>query len=104
MVPQLFYYSLNKMLRIQFEKGKQREFIKRVLNNINCPSLKELINRGIGVNYSTLKNYYTEERLITESLFNELIELGKLNKREFDFEMIEEYWGQVKGGKKSRRS
>lgn len=90
-------------MRIKFAKGKQREFIKKLLEKINCPSLRELINRGIEINYSTLKNYFNEERLIPEDLFNELIELGELNKKEFDFEIINESWGQIKGGKKSRR-
>jgi hypothetical protein len=91
-------------MRIKFAKGKQREFIKRVLEKINCPSLRELINRGAEVNYSTLKNYFNEDRLIPEELFNELIELGGLNKKEFNFETINENWGQINGGKKSRRN
>jgi len=91
------------MSRIKFEKGKQREFFKKVLEKINCPSLRELINRGISVNYSTLKNYFNEDRIISEELFNELIELGGLNKKDFNFEIINENWGQIKGGKSKRR-
>lgn len=90
-------------MRIKFSKGKQREFIKKVIAKINCPSLRELINRGIDVNYSTLKNYYSEERCLSEELFYELIEISALNKNELDFEIINENWGQVKGGKESRR-
>ncbi len=73
------------------------------MKRINCPSLRELINRGIDVNYSTLKNYYAEERLIPEALFNELIGLSELNKRDFEFELINDNWGQVKGGKISKK-
>jgi hypothetical protein len=91
------------MKKVKFLHGKQREFIKKVIEKINCPSLRELINRGIEVNYSTLKNYYNEDRLIPEVLFNELIEISGLNKNEFDFEIIDENWGQIKGGKKSRK-
>lgn len=90
-------------MRIKFSKGKQREFFKKILENINCPSLRELINRGIDVNYSTLKNYYSEERLIPEYLFNELIEISSLNRDNFNFELIEENWGKIKGGKISRK-
>ena len=90
-------------MRIRFKKGEQRKFIKRVIEKINCPSLRELINRGIEVNYSTLKNYYNEERLLSDKLFYELIEISELNKNELDFNIINENWGQVKGGKKSRR-
>jgi hypothetical protein len=90
-------------MRIKFnEKGKQREFINLVLQSINCPSLRELINRGVSVNYSTLKNYFTEQRLISESFFEELIELSNLNKNNFNFEVIGDNWGQVIGGKRSR--
>ena len=71
------------MSRVKFKKGEQREFIKKVLEKINCPSLRELINRGISVNYSTLKNYFSEDKTIPEGLFNELIELGGLNKKDF---------------------
>jgi len=91
------------MSRIKFAKGKQREFIKRFLEKINCPSLRELINRGAEVNYSTLKNYFNEDRLIPEELFNELIELGGLSRKDFNCETINENWGQIKGGKKSRK-
>jgi len=89
-------------MRIRFKKGEQRKFIKRVIEKINCPSLRELINRGIEVNYSTLKNYYNEERLLSDKLFYELIEISELNKNELDFNIINENWGQVKGGKKSK--
>ena len=113
MVPQLYlgnhlvYFKLpllksNKM-RVKFSKGQQREFFKKVMETINCPSLRELINRGIDVNYSTLKNYYNEERLIPEYLFKELIGISGINISDFKFELIEENWGKVKGGKISRR-
>ncbi len=90
-------------MRVKFSKGKQREFLKKVLEKTNCPSLRELINRGIDVNYSTLKNYYGEERLISEELFKELIIFSGLNEEDFEFELISENWGQVKGGKISRK-
>jgi hypothetical protein len=91
------------IIRIKFNKGQQRKFIQDVISKINCPSLRELINRGIEVNYSTLKNYFNESRLIPENIFNQLIEISELNKKEFNFEILEENWGQIKGGKKSRR-
>lgn len=89
-------------MRVQFSKYKQREFLKMVLEKTNCPSLKELINRGIEVNYSTLKNYFNEERLIPEKLFNELIVLSGLEKKDFKFNLVDEHWGQAKGGRISK--
>ena len=94
MVPQLF-------MRIKFKKGKQREFFNEVLQNLACPSLRELINRGINVNYSTLKNYFSEARLMPESLYKELCHLSKIDEKRFEVEFVGNFWGQVKGGKKS---
>lgn len=84
--------------RIKFKQGEQRKFIQKVLEKINCPSLRELGNR-LNLNYSTLKNYFVEERLISEELFNELIEVSVLNKKDFDIQVLDEHWGQSKGGK-----
>jgi hypothetical protein len=88
--------------RIKFQKGEQRKFIQEVLKRINCPSLKELGNR-LDINYSTLKNYYIEERSISDELFNSLIRLSGLSKNNFNVEIISEHWGQIKGGKISKR-
>ncbi len=90
-------------MRIKFNKGDQRKFFKQILENTNCPSLKELVNRGISVNYSTLRNYYNEERLIPEQLFRELLIFSDLDEKKLNFEIVEEYLGQIKGGKKSKR-
>jgi hypothetical protein len=90
-------------MRIKFNKGFQRKFIQEVLKKINCPSLRELINRGIDVNYSTLKNYYTEDRLMSDVFFSQLLEISGLNRKDFEFEVIRNNWGQTKGGKISRR-
>ncbi len=91
------------MARIKFEKGKQREFFDKVLAAVGSPSLRELLNRGVSVGYQTLKNYYSERRLLSENLFEELLQIANLHHEDFDFEIVDENWGQVKGGKKSRR-
>ena len=92
------------MTRVRFEKGKQREFMKQVLEISGCPSLRELINRGVDANYQTLKNYYAERRLLTDSLFDELLRIANLDKGNFIFEIVNENWGKVKGGKISKRN
>jgi predicted HAD superfamily hydrolase len=91
-------------MRIKFAKGTQRDFINQILRIVGSPSLRELLNRGIGTNYQTLKNYYSGRRLLSEELFTELLNLAKLNKNNFSFELVEENWGKIKGGKASRRS
>ena len=86
-------------MRIKFKKYEQRNFLKKVLEVLGCPSLSELRNRGISVDYSTLKNYFNESRTIPEDLFEDLIKISKLNKNDFTFEVLEDNWGKVKGGK-----
>jgi hypothetical protein len=91
-------------MRIKFHKGKQREFLKKVLEKTNCPSLWELINRGVDINYSTLKNYFCEDRLMSEEFFKELLVFSDLDIKDFNFELVGENWGKIKGGKISKRN
>jgi len=86
-------------MRMQFRKGLQRKFLNEVLYKLGCPSLRELGKRGIDVPYSTLKNYYSETRLIPESLYKELHLLANLDVTNLKFKLLDEHWGQRKGGK-----
>jgi len=88
------------MVRIKFEKGEQRGFLDRVLVSVACPSLREL-SRRIDVNYQTLKNHYSERRLLSENLFGVLCRISKLDEKDFSVHRIPDNFGQVKGGKKS---
>jgi len=91
------------MKRIKFKKGEQRKFIQRVLNELNCPSLRAFLQFGLDVPYSTLKNYFVEERLLPESLLRDMCYLSKMNIEKLDVEYLDENWGRVKGGRKSRK-
>ena len=91
-------------MRIKFKKRKQREFFNLVLEKSNCPSVRELIKRGFDVSYSSLKNYYSERRLISEEFFDNLCRFAGLNKNNFDYEILNETFGQIRGGKKSRKN
>jgi hypothetical protein len=73
------------------------------LQKTNSPSLKELIRRGFDLNYQTLKSYYSESRTLPEEFFNQLCEFADLDKSKFNFEIVEDNFGNVLGGKKSRR-
>jgi hypothetical protein len=90
-------------MRIKFMRNKQREFLDLVLEKSNCPSLRELMKRGFDVSYSSLKNYYVGRRFLSKELFEELCSFAGLNKSNISYEIIENNWGQVKGGKKSRK-
>ena len=89
-------------MRVMFGKGRQREFLKSVLINANSPSLREL-SRRLGVSYSTLKNYYVEARFLPENLFNDLCSISGISKKKLNVKLGGDNWGQVKGGKKSKR-
>lgn len=74
-----------------------------VIFRVNSPSLRGLLQFGLNINYSTLKNYYNESRLMSISLFEEFLEVSKIKKEEIAFEIVKSNWGQVKGGKIGKR-
>ena len=91
-------------MRVVLDKGKQRQFFNEVLARSGCPSLHELINRGINVNYQTLKNYYSERRLLPENLFELLCQISGMKRNDVKHELVGNGWGQSKGGKISRKN
>jgi hypothetical protein len=92
-----------KMRRVKFRKGQQRKFLKNVLEKINCPSLRELIKRGFDLNYSTLKNYHNESRLLPEDFFKSLCELSGISEDKLKIIYLDKNLGQSKGGRISKR-
>ncbi len=100
MVPQLI---MRRMRRVKFSgKGMQRKFIGRALKRINCPSLRSIRQFGFDIPYSTLKNYFTEKRLLPEDFFMDLCYLAKIDINSLKVSYMESNWGQVKGGKKRK--
>ena len=89
--------------RISFKKGKQKEFLDLVIKRLNCISLKDILQFIPQLSYSSLKNYHTERRLLPKTLFNDLIYLSKININDLDIKYLNNNWGQVKGGRKSKR-
>ena len=83
-------------MRVKFERGKQRKFIKKVLGIIACPSLRSLSERGFDLPYSTLKNYYSEARFLPEEFFNNLCTIAKIDKSKLRITLLKENWGQRK--------
>jgi len=92
------------MRRIKFGEGGQKVFFDLVIEKMSSPSLRGLLQFGIEVNYSTLKNYYLGERLLPEDLFVDLCELARINLGDLDFEYLGGSWGQVKGGRLGKRA
>jgi hypothetical protein len=87
-------------MRVKFRKGEQRKFLKRVLGNLMSVSLRSLRQYGVEVNYSTLKSYYNENRTLPTDLFDDLCKISGLDSGKIKFELLDENWGKVKGGKR----
>jgi len=89
--------------RIKFKAGKQREFLDLVVKRLNCVSVRGILQFGFDISYASLKSYYTERRLMPVDFFDSLCYLAKIDKKELDYEEIGDNWGQVKGGRLSKR-
>lgn len=87
------------MRRVKFNVGEQRKFLERVISESGAPSLRALNQFGFDVSYSTLKNYFNEERTLPEDFFIDLCKLIKVDPDIFHVEFLSENWGQIKGGK-----
>jgi len=90
------------MMRIKFQKGEQRKFLDFVAKRLNCISIRGILQFGFNISYNSLKNYYTERRLLPEEFFNDLCHVSKLNQKDFNVKYLEDNWGRVKGGKSKR--
>ena len=67
---------------------------------IGCPSLRRLKERGLAVNYQTLKSYYHETRTLPEDLVDDLCHFAKIDKKILKVVYLKDHWGQVRGGKR----
>jgi hypothetical protein len=86
-------------MRVKFkQKGQQREFLRKILSKVNCPSLRAFEQYGFDVPYSTMKNYYSEVRLLPREFFEELCKFAGISGDLFDVEHLKDSWGQKKGG------
>jgi len=90
-------------MRIRFRKGRQRKFLDLVVEKLSSPSIRGILQFGLDIPYSTLKNYYNESRLLPEELFDDLCDLARIDKGDLDFEVVDDNWGRVKGGKIGKR-
>jgi hypothetical protein len=98
----LWCRSKMKEQRVLFRKGKQREFFDIVVEKLNCVSVRGILQFGFEINYSSLKNYYSERRLMPLGFFNDLCHLAKIDINKLKIKFIDGNWGQIKGGKKRK--
>ena len=91
------------MERVKFRKGEQRKFLDLIINKLNCVSLRGILQFGFEIKYASLKNYYTERRLMPRNLFESLCRIAKINTSDFKINYLDENWGQVKGGRIGRK-
>ena len=92
-----------KESRILFHKGMQRKFLELVIERLQCFSLRGILQFGFDIPYSTLKNYYTERRLLPLTLFESLCHLAKIDVKSLKIQYVSSNWGQVLGGKSEKR-
>tara|TARA_B100001971_G_C17904361_1_gene389605 strand:- start:292 stop:564 length:273 start_codon:yes stop_codon:yes gene_type:complete len=90
-------------MRVKFKSGEQRKFLDLVISKLNCISLRGILQFGFDISYSSLKNYYTERRLLPQDFFKDLCYLAKINVNRLNVEYLKDNWGRVKGGKNGKR-
>jgi len=86
-------------MRVKFKPGEQRKFLNLAVNRLNCVSLRGILQFGFDISYESLKNYYTERRLLPKDFFDDLCHVSKLNQKDFNVKYLNDNWGRVKGGK-----
>lgn len=91
-----------KEQRVLFRKGQERKFLDLVVSKLNCISIRGILQFGFEVNYSSLKNYYTERRLLPRGFFESLCHLAKVDSSKLKVRFISGNWGQVKGGRRKK--
>ncbi len=86
-------------MRIKLIEPNQRKFLELCKEKLNAVSVFSILQFGIDCTTNSLKNYYTQRRLLPEKLFEDLCHLTKINKSELNYKKLEENWGKIKGGK-----
>tara|TARA_Y100000310_G_C20663035_1_gene805849 strand:+ start:2008 stop:2301 length:294 start_codon:yes stop_codon:yes gene_type:complete len=89
--------------RVIFKKGKQRKFLKKCIENLNLTSLRGLLQLGLDTNYNNLKNFHTERRALPRQRFEDLVYLAKIDINKININYKDQNWGQIKGGKTSKK-
>ncbi len=85
-------------MRVLFKKGEQRKFILKCCDGYNLPEFLEL--NKIIIPCSTFRKYYQERLTLPYDIFERLCKCSKIDRNSFNFKLLEDNWGLVKGGKK----
>ena len=91
------------MDRVKFPRREQRKFLNSIRERLNCPSIRGILQFHPEIKYSSLKNYYTERRLMPKNIFEDLCHLANLNPS-LKIKYLNPNWGQIKGGKLGKRT
>ena len=87
--------------RVRLNKGLQRKIILSISQKAG--SIRKLAI-GMGTPYSTFKNYVTEDRLLPENLFSNLLKLYEGPKKGLKISYLNSNWGRSIGGKRGIKS
>jgi len=95
------------LLRMVFAKGKQRDFINNVCEELGISARKLclLYKDRLGVSYSVMKRYRREEYLLPLHLVEELCQIADLPLESLEIQgLMPDNWGAIKGGRKGIRT
>jgi hypothetical protein len=95
--------KMQKEDRVLFKKGEQRKFLNLAVERLNCVSVRGILQFGFNIKYNSLKNYYTERRLLPKTFFENLCHIAKIDSNSLNVKYINGNWGKVKGGKAEKK-
>jgi len=85
-------------MRVKFNtSGQQRLFFDYIKKTTGI-SLRKLCKKE-KLNYELLKKYKQEKCFISKDIFYKLCKISNIKPEELEVSYLDNYWGQVKGGK-----
>ena len=87
-------------MRIKLKKGKQQELINLAKKEFTWEDLSKKLKISKGYLKNELKN---EQRLLSEEVYVQLCNLANKKFDSFIIEKLDDNWGKIKGGEKSKK-
>lgn len=84
-------------MRVQFKRGKQKEFIKRSIAILNLNRAD--VAKKLKINKHTLNTWVKERCLLPLLIYKRICKLTKLNYSNYILDIKKDNWGSLKGAK-----